>query len=386
MFPFNDSLIKKIRSVRPDRLVALFPQNEPLGHAVSTEIIRGYHGAYTATNLGQPGIQGSGLTSAGYDGAASFNNIYTASFANDNGLANPGFEAPGAGPPVWLNWVDTLGDGALANEVVIVHEGTDAAKITSGPLSDTSTYGAVVVVPGQRRRFRFWSQGDGVNAGRYIIWDATNGANIQAMTSTGITAAAWGMVEVEYTVPATCVLVHEFLACPNVNGGIAYFDACEDRRTNGFLGDKGSIVAWAQVANVGVWTDGVERYMIRARASATNDIRIRRSVINNTIDWVYTVGGVAKAVASVALGGVLLFMMIGMTWDIAADELIAYANGAQVGLTQNGLGTWVGDLQNTVTVIGASSTVPAAVWSGNIGPVPVWSEALTPDEMRYLGT
>jgi len=69
--------LRKIQSVRPESLIALWPQNEPLGHAVSTEIVRGYHGAYTAVTLGQPGIQGSGMTSAGYNGATAFNNIYS---------------------------------------------------------------------------------------------------------------------------------------------------------------------------------------------------------------------------------------------------------------------------------------------------------------------
>ena len=121
--------LRKIQSVRPENLVALWPQNEPLGHATSEEIVRGYDGAYTAVTLGQPGVQGSGLTSAGYDGATSFNNIYTAGFANDNLLLNPGFEtAGGGGADIWANWTEAAGDGALANEVVVIHEGVDAAK------------------------------------------------------------------------------------------------------------------------------------------------------------------------------------------------------------------------------------------------------------------
>ena len=387
-FLLGTDYLRKIQSVRPENLVSLWPQSEPLGHAVSEEIVRGYDGAYTAVTLGGTGIPGSGLTSAGFDGATSYNDIYTAGLANDNGLANPGFETAGGAPPVWANWVDTVGDGALANEGVIVHEGNDAAKITSGPLSDTSTYGAVVVLPGQRRRLRFWTRGDAVNDGRYIIWDATAGANIQGMTSTGITAAAWGMVEAEYTVPAGCVLVHIFLACPDTNGGIAYFDACEDRRIDGFLGDKGTIIVPTRVSGAGIWADGLGRWLFHFGVDANNFITIRRIAAAGSIEFVYDSGGVHLSQVTAGLDSVV-FDYYGITWDISAGatgEVMYYINGVASGATDVGLGTWLGDLAAANAVIGAESTVPAWEWSGNIGPVPLWSDALSPDEMRYLGT
>ena len=386
-FLLGTDYLRKIQSVRPQNLVSLWPQNEPLGHGVSTEIVRGYDGAYTAVTLGGVGVPGSGLTSAGYDGATSFNNIHSAGFANDNGLLNPGFETAGAMPPTWANWAENVGDGAIANEVVIVHEGTDSAKLTSGATSGTFIYGAVVVVPGQRRRFRFWTQGDAVNDGRYTIWDATAGADIQAETPTGITAAAWGMVEAEYTVPAGCVLVQHFLACPDTNGGIAYFDACEDRRMDGFLGDQGTVIVPAQVANVGVWTDGLRRDIFSGLVNGSNYLRIIRDAANNTIKFDYVAGGVALTQSTGGLANID-FAFYGMTWDISAGatgEVMYYIDGIASGATDVGLGTWAGDFLNNRLVIGANSLVPAFVWHGDIGPVAVWSDALAPDEMRYLG-
>lgn len=387
MFPFNDSLIKKIRSVRPDRLIELWPQNEPVGHGVSTGVIRGYHGAYTATNLGQPGIQGSGLTSAGYDGATSFNNIHTAGFANDNQIGNPGFETPGAMPPVWAGWLDTLGDGAIANEVVIVHEGLDAAKLTAGIARNTSTSFGFVTVPGERMRLRLWSQGDGVNDGQYQVYDVTHGVDIVPTANTGITVAVWGMVEAEFTVPAGCISTRLFLRCPNVNGGVAYFDATEVRRIDGFLGDKGSIVVPAQVANAGVWADGILRYLVNI-ATPSSSIFINCPVGVNSIHFRYTANGAVSLQTTGGLANVD-FASYGMTWDVSAGatgEVRYYINGVASGPTDAAIGTWLGDVNPAACVLGASSTVPANVWSGNIAPVPIWSEALSPDEMRYLGT
>lgn len=388
MFPFNSSYLKRIRAVRPDRLVSLWPQNEPLGHGISTEIIRGYHGAYTAVNLGQPGIQGSGLTSAGYDGAASFNNIYTAGFANDNGLANPGFETPGAGPPVFLNWPESVGDGAIASDAVIFHEGADSAKLTSGLTSNTRIDGDTVVVPREKRRFRFWTRGDGANAGRWYLFDVTNAALITGVASTGITAAAWGMVEAEYTVPDACVLVRHHFFCPAVNGGIAWFDATEDRRVDGFLGDKGTIIVPAQVANAGVWTDAATRYVFHISVDVDNFIRLYKPAAANTMSWDYEAANIRESQATAGLAN-LDFAFYGITWDISAGasgEVRYYIDGVASGAIDTALGTWVGDVSNVLMVIGGSNTVPSNVWSGNIGPVPVWSEALSPDEMRYFGT
>src|SRR3990172_7900670 len=47
-------------------------------------------------------------------------------------ILNPGFEVAGAGgADIWANWVETAGDGALANETTEVHSGVDAAKMTA---------------------------------------------------------------------------------------------------------------------------------------------------------------------------------------------------------------------------------------------------------------
>ncbi len=382
----DSTILRKIQSVRPDRLVSLFPQNEPLGHGVSTEIVRGYHGAYTNVTLGQTGLQGTGMTSAGYNGATSFNDIYTAEFANDNLLLNPGFETAGGAPPVWANWAENVGDGALANEVVIVHEGVDAAKVTAGASANTFIYQNIVVIPGERRRFRFWSQGDGANAGRYGVFDITNGADIIAPTTTGITAAAWGMVAPQYTVPAGCVSLRVLFLCPLVNGGIAYFDACEDRRMDGFLGDQGTAIVWARVANAGVWTDGANRRLIKIGVDdATNRLYIRKGDVNGRMQFVYEAGNVVESViddTNTAVG----FVPYAGTWSARDDAMRFFINGIQTGLTQTILGTWVGDLSNTRAVIGSVSAVPGEVWSGSIAPAALWSEALSPDEIRYLGT
>lgn len=389
MFPFTTgNYIKKVRSVRPDRLVELWPQNEPVGHGISTGVIRGYHGAYTNVTLGQPGLPGSGLTSAGYNGATSFNNIYTTELANDQLLGNPGFETAGAGDPdFWAIWAEEAGDGVLANEVGVKHQGADACKMTTGVGLTIYVSNDWVSVPNTTYRVRFWTRGDGANSGLCRVWDVTNTVYITDLIDTGITAAAYGAYEFTVTAPAGCVSMRLYLHGADVNGAVTYFDACEVRRVDGFLGDVGTIIVPARVANVGVWTDGTGRRMVRIAVGANNYVGIGRTVANNTIGFDYAADGTAEVQATGALTNVD-FAIYGMTWDISAGadgEVRYYIDGVASGAMDTALGTWIGDLSNTDVVIGAASTVPAAVWSGDIGPVALWSDALSPDEMRYLG-
>lgn len=77
-------------------------------------------------------------------------------------------------------------------------------------------------------------------------------------------------------------------------------------------------------------------------------------------------------------------MPLAITWSVAADEVIMYKDGIQQGAIFNGLGAWVG--VPAIYIIGAASTVPTNVWSGNIGPCALWTTALSPDAIGYLST
>ena len=369
-------------------LIALHSHNQ-MGGTVSYDLSKyRRHGVLTAVTHRQPGVSGLHIPSTGFDGATSFNNIHSAGFANPNLLLNPGFETAGAMPPNWANWNDTIGDGAIDNEVVIVHEGTDAAKLTAGVLRNTYTNQSFVGVPDTRYRFRFWTRGDGVHDGRYAVYDSVNGAYIVPITATGVTGAAYAMVAVEFTAPAGSGSLNFYFRCPNTNTGITYFDACEVRRMDGFLGDQGAVIIPAQVANVGVWADGIARQIIQVGADGSNYLFIRKTVANNGIQFHYRAGGILEEQTIAGLDNID-FATYGMTWDIAAGaigEVRYYIQGVPVGAVDVGLGTWVGDLLNTGVVLGASSTVPASVWSGNIGPAPFYNICKSPTEMAYLMT
>ena len=379
--PFlHESYINKVLKTEGASLVGFWPQNEQ-GGAVSFDKSPHFHdGAYTTATPGAAGIV-PGLNAVSFDGTNDYNDIYTAGLANDNLLANPGFETAGVGgDDVWANWTETKGDGALANEAGAPHEGSDAAKATSGATSNTKVAQTITTVAGKRYRLRFYSKDDGTNAGRYGIYDVSGSADIVAVTATAI-AAAYAATVVEFVAPATSTRID--LWCPAVNTKIVYFDACEVRSMDGFLGDEGTLLAWAKVSGVGVWTDGTQNNIAAFVVDGSNYLAIYKSTGNNAVTYAYNAGGTWDPGAKGSLT-TTDWMCFAMSWSNSGDAMKSYYAGTQSGATATSLGTWLGDLGSGSTIIGAANDTPTSPWSGPIGPVALWNKALTADQIAYL--
>lgn len=143
-----------------------------------------------------------------------------------NLVLNPGFEtAGGGGADIWVNWTENAGTGALADVAPPdVHSGNHACRMTSGIATDTYVYQSFTVTPLTQFSFSFWTKGDGVNSGRYSVWDNTHSVYIKAYVSTGISVASYQQFYVDIQIPSGCVNIELYLICPPVAGGIAYFD------------------------------------------------------------------------------------------------------------------------------------------------------------------
>jgi len=62
----------------------------------------------------------------------------------------------------------------------------------------------------------------------------------------------------------------------------------------------------------------------------------------NTIYFQYIAGGVTKNITDIIIVDTNTWHHIASTIDVPADEYKVYIDGAQIGLTQNGLGVWAG--------------------------------------------
>lgn len=141
-------------------------------------------------------------------------------------VENPGFETAGAGgADVFASWTETAGDGAIADEGTLVNAGSHACKLTAGTTANTKVHQAsITVIAGVRYTPKFHTRGDGTYAGQYGIYDVTNGADIVAIKTTGVTGTSFTLVSQSLTAPAGCTEIRIDLWCPSTNGGAAYYD------------------------------------------------------------------------------------------------------------------------------------------------------------------
>lgn len=174
--------------------------------------------------------------------------------------------------------------------------------------------------------------------------------------------------------------------CPLYDGANDYTDIHTATFQGRFNGAEGSMMVWARMSGAGVWVDGLNHYAMHLYADAANYVRIVKDAANNRLRWYYGAGGVAE---SVTLNGVntLDWMQLGITWSASADEVRAFYNGVQTGLTQTVLGVWAGNLVAGYTLVGAYRVLPLTfVWNGYLAHAAVWDTAIAPAEFADLYT
>ena len=172
--------------------------------------------------------------------------------------------------------------------------------------------------------------------------------------------------------------------CPLYDGANDYMQPPAGFRT-AFTPTAYSILVHGKVNSAAIWTDGLQHNLFRFAVDANNNIRIIKTATNNQLSFASTHGGTASEVTFTTSAPVIFFH-VALTVDISADQLKAYFNGAQVGITQTGLGTWSGTLAASTTVIGAATSTPTTPWNGYIAHVPVLSRAATASEMAQAAT
>ena len=148
-----------------------------------------------------------------------------------------------------------------------------------------------------------------------------------------------------------------------------------------FNGAAGTVAGWCKASGAGIWTDGLVHRVAHFRVDANNNASIYKTTTNNTLTYDYIAGGTTKTVSSTAGGGNTSWFFLALTWSVAANAMMAYYNGAQVGTTQTGLGTWAGSLLSTATVLGSQNTGPAQVWSGSLAHAILLNRAATAAEV-----
>ena len=369
-----------------DGLIGLWPNNQML-EDVSYDFgpNQGHGTHYDVTNryrMGQSSL-GHYMNASGYHWkTSSYTDILSADLANNSRIPNPNFETAGAGDPdFWASWGETAGDGALANEVVIVHDGTDSCKMTAGATANTLVFTPpIAFVPGTTYHIRFWTYGDGVNDGRYRIWDNVNGVYTIPMTSTGATAAAWAEVTVDFTAPAGCTLATIELCCPAANGGICYFDNCDFVYGHGFDADAGAAFVFCKTDVA--WNEGSNRYALYLEDAEGDEVWMRKDTVAGRLYYRHDVGGrnLSMNVDDMDTDG---WFCMAMMWDrLVNAEVRIYLDGVYV---ERGINPGVSSGTDLVIAQIGRETMWDS-WEGGLGITALYNQIKTDDEMLKLST
>lgn len=170
---------------------------------------------------------------------------------------------------------------------------------------------------------------------------------------------------------------------PFFDGVNDYCDVYSTSLRDAFNKDEGTQLAWCKVNDTSVWGTASVRRITNFRTDANNRLSLTKPSGTNALTALYVAGGVTKTInaVSVTSDG---WLQVAMTWSKAVDEFKFYLQGSQVGATVSGLGTWVGTLGSTATLIGAGITTPTEVWHGWLAHVALWSTPLSGAQIAAL--
>ena len=166
------------------------------------------------------------------------------------------------------------------------------------------------------------------------------------------------------------------LTCPLYDGANDFMQPPAGFRT-ALNGQLGSVLFWIAATD---WTVTGDAFNFQVDAS--NFIRCQLNAgVTDRIELSYNAGGTTKAVAEASGQTTTAFRHFALTWSLAADQMIAYRAGIQLGSTQTALGTFVGAFSATQTLIGARITTPTNIFNGRIEQFCVLNRVAMPDEV-----
>jgi hypothetical protein len=127
-----------------------------------------------------------------------------------------------------------------------------------------------------------------------------------------------------------------------------------------FSGQEFTIGCWAKVSGSGVWTDGAIRKILVWLADTNNYLLIEKTNTNNQIRFQYNAGGTLKTVTYTI--STTNWFRVEMVISKAGDSMKCFVDGAQVGSTQTGLGSFSAAL--TIARYGSNTAASGQFHSG----------------------
>jgi len=165
------------------------------------------------------------------------------------------------------------------------------------------------------------------------------------------------------------------------DGALDYVDIYSAAFNTAFNGQEGTVMAWAKVANAGVWTDGAFRRIFTLQQDATERISAYKTNTNDNIASIYIANNIFRL--RDYSENSTNWLLYTLTFSKSNDAAIVYLNTLPaVPLTSLGTSSIV--LNPASTIIGSADTTPTQPWYGYLAHVAVWDYALTPAQIAGL--
>jgi hypothetical protein len=165
---------------------------------------------------------------------------------------------------------------------------------------------------------------------------------------------------------------------PRFDGTNDYADIDSQALVAAFSATAGTLFLWTKVE--GTPTDNYPR---GCGLTADGDNYVYATYGKNDLDYlqIYKAGGTSTYNWSQHNYATEVWRALTLTWNVAADEVKTYINGAQDGDTVTSLGTWAGSLGTAY--IGCSGP-GSNRWAGLLAHVAVADRTWTPTEIAAL--
>jgi hypothetical protein len=166
------------------------------------------------------------------------------------------------------------------------------------------------------------------------------------------------------------------------DGSTSYINIYSTELNAAFTGGEFSIITFAKAAP-GAWVDGALRFLFHIYAGPSNYSWLGKNSVSNIMTAVLSAGGTVKQLDATAFSPSEWFAAA-VTVTKTGDRFRLFAQGAQVGVTATGLGTWSGNLQAGYNLIGAQHITPLSLWSGYESTMILFRRELTPAEVAAI--